>query len=166
MKKAGWEGIKYKSCNETRKTDERWTTILKFTSDYVTEIASYDDNYFIGTEYGEVYRVDSNGKSLIFKCKSSVSSVSVSDDVIGVGTLDDGVYISNDFKNFVQELTTQNYRIFMFVDTNNLYALSRIGSLYIKESGVYKTHNLPHPSTNLSFAITQNAIFIASYEYG
>lgn len=148
------------------KSNGRWVTISKFTSDYITAIFSYNDNYFVGTEYGEVFKIGANDKKLIFSAKSPITDISVNENVIGISTLYNGVYLSKDFENFVNDLPSEQIVGIVAIDFDNLYALARNKNLYIKEKGEYRPFKMPFNSTNISFDVTQNSIFIASYEYG
>lgn len=143
----------------------RWETVEKITSDYVTAICSYNDEFFVGTEYGEVFRFGKT-KDEIFKTPSGITSMSVSKNGIGIATLGDGIFVSDDFKNFSQELEGQSISCIEFKDKNNLIALGRTKTVNIKESGTYKANTIPFPSTNLSMSVVGSNIFIASYEYG
>jgi len=148
------------------KNEERWTTIAKFTSDYVSAIASYNDNYYVGTEFGELYKIDTQGKNLLYKVQSQISAIDVNSNGVLIATIKNGIFVSSDFKNFTNELQGERISDVKITDTNNLYALGRNATLYIKENGNYATFKMPMPSTNLSFSITTNAIYIASFEYG
>ncbi len=143
----------------------RWETVEKITSDYVTAICSYDDVFFVGTEYGEVFRFGKN-KDEIFKAPSGITSISASKNGIGIATLSDGIFVSDDFKNFSQDLEDQAISCVSFVDKDNLIALGRTRTLNVKENGTYKVNTIPFYSTNLSMSVVGSNIFIASYEYG
>ena len=144
----------------------KWTTLTKFTSDYVTAIAPYNNSFYVGTEYGEVFKVDASAKTEIFKSSSQITSISVNNNGIGFSTLGDGVFISSDFKNFKQELMGKKIIDLYMINTDNIYALEKTKELQIKQNGNYTSSNIPYYSTNISFAVGSNEVFIASYEYG
>lgn len=142
-----------------------WKTIAKFTSDYVTAIASYNDNYYVGTEYGELFKINDT-KTQLFKANSPITSISCTKDVVALSTLGDGIYLTKDFKTFNNELPGTKIIAVKVTDSSNLYALKRTGTLYVKKNGNYSEYQIPYPSTNLNFDANEKYVFIASYEYG
>ena len=151
---------------ENDPTTGKWTTLAKFTSDYVTAITAYNNSFYVGTECGEVFKVDVSDKTEVFKSQSQITSISVNNNGIGFSTLGDGIFISSDFNTFKQELAGINITDLYMINTDNLYALEKTKELQIKQNGNYTSYNIPYYSTNISFVVTNNEIFIASYEYG
>ncbi|BAL81385.1 stalk domain-containing protein [Caldisericum exile] len=143
-----------------------WKTVAKFTSEYVTAIATYNDNYFIGTEFGKFYKIDGTNKTLLYTVNSPITSISIKNNAYAFSTLGSGIYLSNDLKTFNQELNGNKIIGIKIDDLNNLYALSRTKKMFVKVNGSYTTYEIPVPSTNISFDVCADAIFIASYEYG
>ncbi|PMP83261.1 MAG: hypothetical protein C0175_02075 [Caldisericum exile] len=143
-----------------------WRTISKFVSEYVTAIASYNNNYYVGTEIGKFYKIDSSGTNLIYSTNAPITSISIRDNAYAFSTLGNGIFLSSDLKTFNQELNGYKIIGIKIDDLNNLYALSRTKKLFVKANGNYTTYDIPFPSTNISLDISPDGLFIGSYEYG
>jgi len=160
---------------EIKTSDTKWSIVKTFDK-IVPTTFSVDDNFaYVGCEMGTLYKVDLTDKSVQELAENlsegAISSIDAKNGTVVASSYDDGVFISNDGKNFTHELAGIGISDVEFADDGTPFALETVGGIEMKNASTWQKLSSSLQSTNISFALypdfsKSHSALIASYEYG
>ncbi|MGB9695177.1 MAG: stalk domain-containing protein [Caldisericaceae bacterium] len=161
--------------SEIKPQDTQWSTVNTFDKLFPTTFTVDGNLAYVGCEMGTIYKVNLTDKSFETLASNlsegAISAIAVYKNQIVASSYDDGLFISDNGKDFSHELKGTGISDLAIANDGTIVALEAYGGLEVKRGSVFEELPSSVHSTNISLSLypdftKSNSALIASFEYG